>query len=226
MPDSAPGWIAVDRLLRGDRLKSALLARVAGVGERPADYVCAEWMIESWARAFADLAGSALVCDRRLPDLRPANLLISPYKGMVAATAVRTGAMSALEDDSSAIAAGATAVPDWSDLAGTMHRGLEDLIEPMIEWADRRDLRPAKTLWQAAGDVTAQSLAWSGRAFDQREFALELTGHLMAMGGRMAIPVQRELDDSGEPYHLRSTCCLAYRTPEGGLCRSCPIGRH
>jgi hypothetical protein len=182
-------------------------------------------LIESWARAFADLAGSALVCDRRLPDLRPANLLIAPYKGMVAATAVRTGAMSVLESDSPAIAAGATAVPGWTDLAGTLHRGLEDLLEPMVEWADRRDLRPAKTLWQAAGDVTAQSLVWSGKAFNRREFSLELTRLLMGRGGRMAVPVDRGVDRAGEPYHLRSTCCLAYRTPEGGLCRSCPIRR-
>ncbi|MCB0829043.1 MAG: (2Fe-2S)-binding protein [Solirubrobacterales bacterium] len=225
MPDPAPGWIAVDRLLHDDGQIASLLARVSGVRERPAEHVCAEWMVESWARAIADLAGSAIVCDRRLPDLRPGNLLVAPHKGMVAAIAVRTGAMAALDGDGPAIAAGAAEVAGWTDLADAMHRGLEELLEPMIEWTAGRHLRPARTLWRAAGDRLAQSLIWSGRAFGQPEFALELSGYLISIGGRTAVPLDRDFDRTGEPFHLRTTCCLAYRTPEGGLCRACPIGR-
>jgi hypothetical protein len=223
MPEPPPGWLAADELLGREGPMTALFSRVAGVRERPAEHICAEWMIESWARAAAGLAGATLICDRRLPDLRPENLVIAPYKGMIGATAVRTEAMAALEGDRAAIRAGADLVPGWIDLADLMHTGLESLLGPMIRWAADRELRPAKTLWQAAGDCLAQSLVWSGRAFAEADFALELTRYLMGRGGRMAVPVERELDESGQPFHLRTTCCLAYRTPEGGLCRACPI---
>lgn len=225
MPEPAAGWLAAAELLGRDELMTALFAQITGVRNRPADHVCAEWMVESWARAVAGLAGSALVCDRRLPDLRPENLLIAPYKGMVGATALRTGAMTALKGDGPAVDAGAAVVPAWIDLADQMHHGLKTLLEPMINWAGDRGLRPVRTLWQAAGDCLAQSLVWSGKAFTEAGFALELTEYLMGLGGEMAVPVDRSVDGAGEPFHLRTTCCLAYRTPEGGLCRACPIDR-
>jgi FhuF 2Fe-2S C-terminal domain len=224
VPAPKHGWIEFDRLLDSDPLKASLFAQVAGVGARPPDHVCAEWMVESFARAITDLAGSCLVAERRLPDLSAENLVVATYKGMVAATGVRTTAMTALEDDGEAVAAGARAVPDWPGLAERMADGLASLLGPIIGWTDGNGLRPAKTLWQAAGDVSAQSLVWSGKAFDGRGFALELTRRLMAPDPPFAVPVRRGVDPAGEQFHLRTTCCLAYRTPEGGICRSCPIG--
>lgn len=223
--DPAPGWIDAEELLGRDQPKQALFAAVSGVGNRPADYICAEWMLESWARAIADLAGSTVVLDRRLPDLTPENLRVAPYKGMVGSIAVRTGAMAALDTDIRATADGVVAVSGWTGLADLMRQGLADLLKPMIEWVDDRYLRPAKTLWRAAGDCLAQSLVRSGEAFGERDFALELTEHLMAPDDRLSVSVDRDTDETGEPFHLRTTCCLAYRTPEGGLCRSCPIAR-
>jgi len=41
--------------------------------------------------------------------------------------------------------------------------------------------------------------------------------------GVLEIRVERAEDDWGEEYHLRNTCCLAYRTEGGELCQSCPL---
>jgi len=220
------GWIEVEELLESDELKTALFARVSGLSERPDDHICAEWMLENWARAIADLAGSFMVCHRRLPDLSPQNLMIASQKGLAAASAVRTPTMSALESDKAAIKGGAVPFRDWQALADLMYEGMVDLLTPMIVWIDGHGLRPEKTLWTAAADRIAQSLVWSGKAFDEREFAYELTRYLMARHGPLSIPVERDEDETGEQYHLRVSCCLAYRTPEGGLCRACPLARH
>ncbi|MGK2955901.1 MAG: IucA/IucC family C-terminal-domain containing protein [Solirubrobacterales bacterium] len=183
-------------------------------------------MLENWARAIGDLAGSFMVCHRRLPDLDPANLRLASQKGLAAATAVRTPAMSALESDKEAIKGVALPAADWQELADRMYDGMAGLLTPMITWIAGHGLRPEKTLWNAAADRIAQSLVWSGKAFDQREFALELTEYLLEKEGPLSIPVEREEDEFGEQYHLRVTCCLAYRTPEGGLCRACPLAQH
>ena len=220
------GWIEVEELLGSDDLKTALFARVSGMGERPDDHICAEWMLENWARAIGDIAGSFMVSHRRLPDLNPANLMLASQKGLAAATAVKSGAMTALESDTKAINGGAAPALGWQVLADRMYEGMISLLRPMIVWIDGHGLRPEKTLWNAAADRIAQSLVWSGKAFDQREFALDLTEYLMAKEGPLSIPVERDVDEFGEPFHLRVTCCLAYRTPEGGLCRACPLARH
>jgi hypothetical protein len=223
MEEPRPGWIEVEELLESDDLKTALFARVSGLSERPDDHICAEWMLENWARAIGDLAGSFMVSHRRLPDLSPSNLMIAQQKGLAAATAVKSPAMSVLESDGKAIKGGAVPAADWQGLADRMYEGAVELLTPMIAWIDGHGLRPEKTLWNAAADRIAQSLVWSGKAFNQREFALELTEYLMSKDGSLSIPVERDEDEFGEPFHLRVTCCLAYRTPEGGLCRACPL---
>ncbi|MBK8294508.1 MAG: hypothetical protein IPK93_06935 [Solirubrobacterales bacterium] len=215
LDETRPGWIDVEELLKSDDLKTALFARVSGLTERPADHICAEWMLENWARAIGDLAGSFMVCHRRLPDLAPANLMIASQKGLAAATAVKSGAMSVLDSDKKAVKGGAMAFEDWQALADQMYVRMTELLGPVIVWIDRHGFRPEKTLWLAAADRIAQSLVWSGRAFDQREFALKLTGYLMAKDGPLSIPVERDEDETGEQYHLRVTCCLAYRAPGG-----------
>lgn len=60
------GW-GVEKVLASEGLKAAMLARVAWVSSRPDEFICAEWMIESWSRGLADLACLFMVCDRRLP---------------------------------------------------------------------------------------------------------------------------------------------------------------
>ncbi len=226
MEEPREGWIEVEELLESEDVLTALFARVSGLSERPADHICAEWMLENWARAIGDLAGSFMVSHRRLPDLNPANLMVASQKGLAAATAVRTPTLSALESDKKAIKGGAVPFRDWQALADLMYEGMIDLLTPLIIWIDGHGLRPEKTLWNAAADRIAQSLVWSGKAFDQREFACQLTGYLMKKDGPLSIPFERDEDESGEPYHLRVSCCLAYRTPEGGLCRACPLARH
>ena len=226
MDEPGPGWIEVEELLEIRSADDRPLRPGLGLSERPADHICAEWMLENWARAIGDLAGSFMVSHRRLPDLNPTNLMIASQKGLAAATAVKTPAMSALETDKQAIKGGAVPFRDWQALADQMYEGMVELLTPMIVWIDGHGMRPEKTLWNAAADRIAQSLVWSGKAFNQREFALELTEYLMAKDGPLSIPVERDEDESGEQYHLRVSCCLAYRTPEGGLCRACPLARH
>ena len=111
-------------------------------------------------------------------------------------------------------------------LAGAFRTGFAELLEPTVVWLDQQGLRPARTLWRSAADRLAQALVWAGKAFDRPDLALELTRLTVGPDcgdSRLAIPIERFEDDWGDEYHLRTTCCLAYRTAGGELCKSCPL---
>jgi len=219
------GWFAASELGPGGSAPPALLARVRGLSEPPADHIRAEWLLESLARAIADLGGSFLVGARQLPDMSPGNVLLAAEGGLIRATGMMSERITVIDSDLP-VGGGReeiTTVADWPDLADQFREGFVILLEPMVDWLDDQGLRPKKTLWHAAADRLAQSLVWSGKAFDQREFARQITERVVGGDPRLQIPLATDEDEYGDQFHLRATCCLAYRTPEGGLCRACPL---
>ncbi|MCB0863150.1 MAG: (2Fe-2S)-binding protein [Solirubrobacterales bacterium] len=214
------GWFPASELDEKGRLQALLLSRIRGMAGPPEDYIRAEWLMESLARAVADLGGSFIVAAGQLPELSTENVLLAAEGGLFRATAVRSDR---------GIDCGERPGPEGlQELADRFRAGFTGLLEPTVAWVDGQHLRPAKTLWRSAADRLAQSLVWSGKAFDRPDLALDLT--LLTVGPaspdpRLAIPVNRAEDDWGEEYHLRNTCCLAYRTEGGQLCQSCPLSR-
>ena len=212
------GWFSASELDDSGRVQALLLSRISGMAGPPEDHIRAEWLLESLARAIADLGGSFIVASGQLPDLSPGNVLLAAEGGLVRATAVTSdrGFDGGDRPDRDGLA----------ELADRFRPGFAGLLEPTVNWLDLQGLRPAKTLWHAAADRLAQSLVWSGKAFDRPDLALELTRLTVGPESpdpRLAIPVERAEDDWGEEYHLRTTCCLAYRTAGGQLCQSCPL---
>lgn len=206
------GWFSASELDRSGRVQALLLARVTGMAGPPEDHVKAEWMLESLARAVADLAGSFAVAGCQVPDLSPGNVLLAAEGGLFRASGIVSDEVVGSEDP--------------AVLAAAIREGFAALVEPTVVWLDENGLRPAKTLWRAAADRLAQSLVWSGKAFDRPDLAQDLTR--LAVGPdspdrRLAIRIERAEDEWGEEFHLRNTCCLAYRTAGGRLCRSCPL---
>jgi hypothetical protein len=212
------GWFSASELDAGGRVQALLLSRISGMAGPPEDHIRAEWLLESLARAIADLGGSFIVAVGQLPELTPENVLLAAEGGLFRATAVCSDR---------GISAGER--PDQeglTTLADSFRSGFTALLEPTITWLDQNRLRPAKTLWHAAADRLAQSLVWSGKAFDRPDLALDLTRLTVGPDSpdpRLAIPIERAEDDWGDEFHLRNTCCLAYRTEGGQLCQSCPL---
>lgn len=206
------GWFPAAELDENGRVQSLLLSRISGLAGPPEDHIRAEWLLESLARALADLGGSFLVAAGQLPDLSPENVLLAAEGGLIRATGLID--TRGLESD------------DPADLADQFRSGFTTLLEPTVAWLDDQGLRPAKTLWQAASDRLAQSLVWSGKAFDRPDLALRLS-HLTvgpeSPDPRLRIELVQEEDEWGEEFHLRNTCCLAYRTPGSNLCQACPL---
>lgn len=210
--NAGDGWFAASELDGSGRIEALLLSRISGMAGPPEDHIRAEWLLESLARAIADLAGSFLVAARQLPDLSAGNVLLAAEGGLVRATGIIS--TRGLESD------------DTNELADSFRPGFAALLEPTVTWLEAQKLRPAKTLWHAAADRLAQSLVWSGKAFDRPDLALELTRLTVGPDSpdpRLAIGIQRAEDEWGDEYHLRNTCCLAYRTEGGELCQSCPL---
>jgi len=224
-PGPGEGWFTVQDLLDNDGAPAVLLSRIRGMYEVPADHIRAEWLFESYARAVADLGASFMVAERRLPALGPGNLLMASMGGLIAGTAVVASDMKVTAADPVADGPGISRVDGWQLLAQEFRGGFEALVGPMVGWMARHRLRQEKTLWSAAADRLAQSLVWCGRAFDERDFALELAHELLDRPGPMSIPLETGVDGRGEEQHLRTTCCLAYRAAGGGLCFGCPLNR-
>ena len=219
------GWFSVEELLSTEGAPAVLLSRIRGMYGVPADHIRAEWLFESYARAIADLGVSFIVAERRLPDLDRKNLLMTSGRGLIVGTAIISENMIALNADPVSHGHGISRVESWQDLAREFRDGLEALVEPLVSWMARHGLRQEKTLWLAAADRTAQSLVWSGRAFDDPGFARELAAEMLGGPGPMAIPLNTGIDSRGSEQHLRTTCCLAYRAAGGGLCFGCPLNR-
>lgn len=206
------GWFSASELDSSGGVQALLLSRIQGMAGPPEDHIRAEWLLESLARAVADLAGSFAVAARQVPDLDPGNVLLAAEGGLFRASGL-------ISDEG-------TESDDPEVLAEAMRNGFAGIVGPTIEWIDGLGLRPEKTLWHAAADRLAQSLVWSGKAFDRPDLALELTRLTVGPENpdpRLAIRVERAEDEFGEEYHLRNTCCLAYRTAGGQLCQSCPL---
>ncbi|MCB0856487.1 MAG: (2Fe-2S)-binding protein [Solirubrobacterales bacterium] len=206
------GWFSAGELDGSGRVQALLLSRISGMAGPPEDHIRAEWLLESLSRTVADLGSSFMVAARQLPELSPANVLLAAEGGLLRASGLTSNEL--FESDR----------PE--DLADRFRASFVELMEPTITWLDAQGLRPAKTLWHSASDRFAQSMVWAGKAFDRPELALELT--MLTVGPespdpRLAIEIKRAEDDWGEEYHLRNTCCLAYRTPGGQLCQSCPL---
>ena len=217
------GWFPATELGPSGQAPPVLLANVRGLSEPPPDHIRAEWLLESLARAVADLGGSFLVSARRLPDLDPENILLAAEGGLIRATGMVSDRMTVVEGDPAMGRDDVTDASRWEELADLFRIGFIDLVGPLVDWIDGKGLRPEKTLWHAAADRLAQSLIWSGKAFEDRAFARRLTERVIEGDRRLGIRLETEEDEYGERYHLRNTCCLAYRTPEGGLCRACPL---
>lgn len=218
------GWFSAGELDQSGRVQALLLSRISGMAGPPEDYIRAEWLLESLARAIADLGGSFILAAGQLPELSAGNVLLAAEGGLALASAVCSDRGVQVADPA---AISNTSVPDdLSLLADGFRAGFAELLEPTIGWIDGQGLRPAKTLWRAAADRLAQSLVWSGKAFDRPDLALELTRLTVgpeSPDSRLAIEVERFENEWGEEYHLRNTCCLAYRTEGGELCQSCPL---
>lgn len=206
------GWFPASELDGSGRVESLLLSRISGLGGPPEPYIRAEWFLESLARAIADLGGSFIVAAGQIPELEPDNVLLAAEGGLIRATGVLTDRGFESED--------------LAELADAFREGFMTLLEPVITWLDGQGLRPAKTLWHSAADRLAQSLVWSGKAFDRPSLALELAELTVGPHSpdpKLAIPLERGEDEWGEEFHLRKTCCLAYRTPGANYCTSCPL---
>jgi ferric iron reductase protein FhuF len=202
---------AADLHRPGPRL-DACVAASAALGGTDRSAIGAQWWLErvAWLLAATGLAG-VLAC-RAVPDLAPERVLIAERGGLPAALALPDGPLARTGGGDAALAAA---------LGDELRRHLAPLVAALA--ATRR--RPARALWRAAGDRTAQAALWAGEATGRPDDALALAVALLGSADPMGVPVRVAPGDDGRPVQMRSSCCLAHRAAAGVHCPGCPRRR-
>ena len=199
-PLDGSGWrhghaIATDEVLREDLLDRA--RRAAGTDMTA---LAVAWILEKHAWQVASLVVAALLVDGTLPPLHRSQLL---YGASGWADAI-------------AVPASGWEHADAADAA----RALDEHLAPVIAALGSR--RAPRALWRESADRIGQAAMWCGEAFGAREHAWSIGAQLLAAPTRLRAPGRFQLRD-GEPFRLRSGCCLAHRAPGGVACSDCRL---
>ncbi|MGK2931841.1 MAG: (2Fe-2S)-binding protein [Solirubrobacterales bacterium] len=214
------GWLESSKLTTNPSLVDLVLGTVTGVSARPPLYIRAEWMLERYAWTIGVTAGAFIVGRRRLPRMDPDLLMILGYADGVSLLSPR---LLALPGDPDSGHPEVETISAESDLAYAMYDAMLSHLTPLVESLVELKSRPEAALWRAAGDRIAESIFFCGRLFRRPEVARDLMEAVLGRPGPLNNPLETAVNERGEEFHLRVSCCLAYRTPEGGYCRACPL---
>lgn len=216
------GWLGVGRMIDDQTLVDRLVGNVPGIGSTPPRNIQAEWLLERYAWAMGIVSGSFVVMIDRLPRLRPDELMV---QGLGEGIAILRPEMLCLESDHRAGHSDLTVVADEQTMADALKDALSDHLERLIGTLTELKTRPAAALWRAAGDKLAEAFLWCGATFDKPERARRLMEQILGPPGPLHNPLRSGIDSWGEEFHLRASCCLAYRMPGSRYCQGCPLAQ-
>ena len=199
-PLDGPGWRHGDAIATDAALREDLLDRARRAAGTDMTALAVAWIVEKHAWHVASIVVAALLLDGTLPPLRRVQLLYGESGW----------------PDAIAVPASGWEHADAADAA----RALDDHLAPVIAALGSR--RAPRALWREAGDRIGQAALWCGEAFGAREHAWSIGAQLLVAPTRLRAPGQFRLRD-GEPFRLRSGCCLAHRAPGGAACADCRL---
>lgn len=214
------GWLRVGPVIDSPALIERVLENVQGIGSTPPRNIQAEWLLERYAWTMGVVTGSFVVMIDRLPEVGPDQLML---QGLGEGVAILRPEMLCLESDHRVGHPDLTAVPDEAALAAALKTALSDHLERLIGTLTELKTRPAAALWRAGGDKLAEAFLWCGTTFDRPERARRLMAQVLGQPGPLHNELRVGIDSFGEEFHLRESCCLAYRMPGSRYCQGCPL---
>jgi len=224
-PTAPEGVLTLERMV-GDRQRLDALLDAVGedVGSARRD-VQASLFLEGYAWTLGLPLAGALFAERRAPGLAHAAVTLRATawpQELVLADA----RFAALADDPDADDPAAVVVTGESELAGWLRAELIcHLKAPVAELAAHTG-RSERALWRSVGDRAAAAMLFAGEAGGDVPRAATLAGRLLSGPGPLTgRPDYRTIVVAGEPMraHVRTGCCLWWRTQAAGCCATCPL---
>lgn len=229
-------WLALDALA-DDGLDLVL------AGAEPRAGGARDYLGASVAAMLADTVVTAgwpaLLTERRLPDLRPANLAAHRHEteGWFDRITLRQPTFTALPDDPAAGHPHVTVVGDVGDLHRRFAHRLATAVAPWFDAVRRRVPFGRRGMWGQVADDLCGTALWTARRAGLSQHAAWEESHAVV---NLIADVVPELKvrprlfpvrwSGGETlFQVKGTCCLWYKTqpapdPCGdGYCTTCPF---
>lgn len=222
-----PGWTTVADLAEDAGLLDEIMARLGRTYGTDHRAFVGTTMFKDCLWRFLAPAITALLTERRLPDLRPENVALSfGESGFASGLAFVEPRFAALPGDRNAGHPDAVILPSDNDLLGGMREALADGYLPALVPALRglRVRRGSRVMWRAAVDVCAEAFLLMGGGLGREPVALEFAERLLAGAPPLSGPTNYyvlEHEGGFETTRVRNTCCLYYKIGDGA-CSTCP----
>jgi ferric iron reductase protein FhuF len=221
-------WTTAADLCRDVRRLGTLLVAIGDDAGTPRPDVQASLLLEAYAWTLLLPVAGAVVAECRSPGLAPERtaMRFGPGGRPTDVTFGDRGWL-ALSTDDHARHADATTVADVHALTARLRDELVAHLHPLIAALRRLAPRPERALWRGVADRTAAAFLWAGEATGERDHAERLVSDVLAEPPLHGRPRYRLVDDGcrARRIHVRSGCCLWWRTRAATPCLSCPLRR-
>lgn len=226
VPDG-PGWMTVADFAGDPGLLGEIMAQIGrGFGTEDRAFL-GTTLLRSYLWRMLTPAIAVLLAERRLPDLRVANVALSfGEDGYATGLAFVGPRLFVLPDDPDAGHPDAVVLASEDDLLRFMRDALAETHLPVMISAlgDLRVRRGTRVLWRAGADVCAEAFMFVGRDLGREAVGMGSAEKLLSVPSPLYAPINyRVLEYPGgsEATCVRNTCCLYYKLGNRA-CFTCP----
>ena len=230
VPDE-PGWTTVVDLAEDPGALDEIVSRI-GRGYAVENRAFAgTTLLRGYLWRMLTPAVAVFLTERRLPDLRAANVALRFGEGGSAEGVAFVGSrFAALPDDPDAAHPDATVLSPEGELLGWLRDALVETHLPVLIPALRslRVRRGARALRSVYVDSCAEAFMFVGRELGQEAEARGFAEVLLAGPSPLSGPTNFYVQEHEGGYkwtRVRNTCCLYYKVG-GGACFTCPRVTH
>ena len=216
------GWMPLEDLPQWIDAHMQVAAGIYGTSDRRA---LTAMLLLTYGWCLAAPAIASYLLEAKVPRM-VGNISLRAAGGGLEVTYLRDeGAV--LASDPASVLPGAVGLRDGEELRAWLREELMNSFGPVVSGlADVSPFRE-RTLWGMLADRWGDVCVWVGRVTSTLDTSLQEGQKLLGAPGvpwrRVPEFVYLERDGRGQPFLLRTTCCLHYKLPGGRHCSTCPL---